>query len=95
MKFHTHRFGKEHQTVTHDVVKDHIAQCAQKTCKNGQDIAASLQDLKKMDLSAQLPQKQLSQEAGAQQAMIRVDWTSSVKPNQSTAQTEKMHSSRT
>jgi hypothetical protein len=57
MKFFPHGIGSDRQTVTYDTVKDHIVQFVQKTYKNGQDIAISLRDLNKKDLSALLPSR--------------------------------------
>jgi hypothetical protein len=57
MKFFPHGIGRDRQTVTYDTVKDHIVQFVQKTYENGQDIAISLRDLNKKDLSALLPSR--------------------------------------
>lgn len=43
-----------------ETVKDHIAQHAQKTSKNGQDVAASLRTGKVLDIAAQTPKQEMS-----------------------------------
>ena len=53
MKFYLHGSGKQQQLMTYTTVKDHIVQFVQKTYKNGQDIAISLRNLQKMDLTVE------------------------------------------
>ena len=60
MKFYPHGGGRDRQTVTYDSVKDHIVQYVQKTYKNGQDIAKSLQDLQKKDLDPMKPDQDIA-----------------------------------
>ena len=55
MKFYMHGSGKQQQLMTYTTVKDHIVQFVQKTYKNGQDIAISLRNLQKMDLTGERP----------------------------------------
>jgi hypothetical protein len=55
MKLFLHGIGRDKQTVTYNTVKDHIVQYVQKTYDNGQDIAISLRDLFKKDLSTLAP----------------------------------------
>ena len=57
MKFYTHGSGKQQQLMTYTTVKDHIVQFVQKTYKNGQDIAISLRNLQKMDLTGERPRQ--------------------------------------
>lgn len=60
MKFHPHGIGCERQTVTHETVKDHITLCVQRMHKEGHDIAKSIRDLEKTDLSGEKPQRAMS-----------------------------------
>ena len=62
MKVFPHGIGRETQTVTYDTVKEHIVQYVQKTYKNGQDVAVSLRDLQKKDLSLSSPTRGQSQD---------------------------------
>ena len=43
----------------YETVKTHIEQYIQKTYKHGQDIAESLRELQKKDLSAEMPVRQM------------------------------------
>ena len=43
--------------MTYTTVKDHIVQFVQKTYKNGQDVAISLRNLQKMDLTGERPRR--------------------------------------
>ena len=45
----------QQQSVTHDAVKDHIVQYAQKMYKNGIDVAESLEKEEMKDLSVVAP----------------------------------------
>ena len=60
MKFFPHTTGTIKLTATYEMVKTHIEQYIQKTYKHGQDIAESLRELKKKDLSGAMPVRQLS-----------------------------------
>ena len=60
MKFFPHAVGAQQQSVTCDAVKDHIAQCVQKNCKNGIDIAQSLDEETMKDLTTLRPVRQTS-----------------------------------
>ena len=55
MKFYTHGSGKQQQMMMYNTVKDHIVQYVQKIYKNGQDIAISLRNPEKMDLTRDRP----------------------------------------
>ena len=57
MKFYMHGSGKQQQLMTYTTVKDHIVQFVQKTYKNGQDVAISLRNLQKMDLTGERPRR--------------------------------------
>ena len=48
----------------HDTVKDHVVQHAQKTCKNGIDIAESLEKEEMKDLSVPVPTRKMSGQDG-------------------------------
>jgi hypothetical protein len=58
MKFFPYGIGRDTQTsVTYDTVKEHILQYIHKTYKNGQNIAVSLRDLEKKDLTSLMPMR--------------------------------------
>ncbi len=65
MKFFPHGIGRERRTVTYQTVKEHIVQYVQKTYKCGQDIAVSLRDLQKKDLTPNAPMRGISSETDA------------------------------
>jgi hypothetical protein len=65
MKFSPHGIGRDKQAVTYDTVRDHIAQYIQKTYEHGQDIAVSLRDLTKKELSSLTPERGQSSLADA------------------------------
>ena len=50
----------QQQSVMHDTVKDHMDQHAQKTHKNGMDIAKSLKKEEMKDLSVLTPGRKVS-----------------------------------
>ena len=60
MKFHPHTTGANKLTATYETVKTHIEQYVQKTYKHGQDIAESLRELRRKDLSGVMPVRQMS-----------------------------------
>ena len=60
MEFLPHTTGTNKLTATYETVKTHIEQYVQKTYKHGQDIAESLRELKKKDLSGVKPVRQMS-----------------------------------
>ena len=60
MKFLPHTTGTNKLMATYETVKTHIEQYVQKTYKHGQDIAESLRELKKKDLSGAMPVRQMS-----------------------------------
>ena len=60
MKFLPHTTGTNKLMATYETVKTHIEQYVQKTYKHGQDIAESLRELKKKDLSGVMPVRQMS-----------------------------------
>ena len=59
VKFYPHTSGQQH-TVTFDTVKDRIIQQVQKTYRHGVDVAESLRNEEKKDLSASEPTRELS-----------------------------------
>ena len=60
MKFLPHTTGTNKLMATYETVKTHIEQYIQKTYKHGQDIAESLRELQKKDLSGVTPVRQMS-----------------------------------
>ena len=62
MKFTPHGIGRDRQTVTFDTVKDHIVHMVQKSYKHGQDVAKSLRDEQKLDVSLWKPIREVSQD---------------------------------
>ena len=59
VKFYPHTSGQQ-RTVTFDTVKDRIIQQVQKTYRLGVDVAESLRNEEKKDLSASEPTRELS-----------------------------------
>ena len=55
MKFLPHTTGTNKLMATYEMVKMHIEKYVQKTYKYGQDIAESLRELQKKDLTAEFP----------------------------------------
>ena len=53
IKLYPHGSGKKGQTTTYATVKDHTISYVQRTYRHGQDIAISLRELKKRDLSSE------------------------------------------
>ena len=60
MKFLPHTTGTNKLMATYETVKTHIEQYVQKTYKHGQDIAKSLRELQKKDLTVEMPVRQMS-----------------------------------
>ena len=60
MKFLPHTTGTNKLTETYETVKMRMEQYVQKTYKHGQDIAESLRELQKKDLSGEMPVRQMS-----------------------------------
>ena len=61
IKFYPHGSGKKGQTTTtYATVKDHIISYVQRTYRHGQDIAISLRELKKRDLTSEEPTRKIS-----------------------------------
>ena len=60
MKFLPHTTGTNKLMATYKMVKMHIKQYVQKTYKHRQDIAESLRELQKKDLSGEMPVRQMS-----------------------------------
>ena len=60
MKFLPHTTGTNKLTAMYEMVKMHIEQYVQKTYKHGQDIAESLRELQKKDLTAEMLVRQIS-----------------------------------
>jgi hypothetical protein len=66
MKFIPHRIGKEaQQTATYQTVKDYIIQLVQKSFRNGEDVADSIQKMESIDVTTKIPVRKIS---GASQA---------------------------
>ena len=64
MKFYPHGSGRKGQLVTYATVKDNIVSFIQRSYKYGKDIAVSLRDLQKKDLSAERPTRMISDKIG-------------------------------
>ena len=64
IKFYPHGSGKKGQTTTYATVKDHIISYVQRTYRHGQDIAISLRELKKRDLTSEEPTRKISSKTG-------------------------------
>jgi len=62
IKFYPHESGQQDQAVTYATIKEQIISYEQRTYCYGEDIAGSLQDLKKLDLKQQQPTPQESTE---------------------------------
>ena len=60
MKFVLHTVGAQQQSITCDTVKDHVVQHVQKNCKNGIDIAESLNKETMKDLEPSRPARKIS-----------------------------------
>ena len=60
MKFYPHESGRKGQSVTYATVKDNIVSFIQRSYCYGKDIAVSLRDLQKKDLSAERPTRMIS-----------------------------------
>jgi hypothetical protein len=50
-------------------VKEYIIQLVQKTYKNGKDVADSLREMEKIDMTKNMPTRKLSQETGTNKIM--------------------------
>ncbi len=59
VKFYPHSSGQQ-QSMTFDTVKDRIIQYVQKTYRHGLDIAKSLRDEQKKDLTGEKPTRVVS-----------------------------------
>ena len=71
MKFLPHTTGTKKLTAMYEMVKTHIEQYVQKTYKHGQDIAESLGELQKKDLSAEMPVRQMSTYTAKSEERVR------------------------
>ena len=60
MKLLPHTTGTNKLMATYKTVKMHIEQYVQKTYKHRQDIAESLRELQKKDLTAEMPMRRMS-----------------------------------
>ena len=60
MKFLPHTTGTNKLTATYETVKTPIEQYVQKMYKHGQDIAKSLRELEKKDLTTEMPMRRMS-----------------------------------
>ena len=58
-KFAPHTASKP-QKHTFDTIKDHIVQVVQKTFENGHDVSLSLEEMQKVDLTTDKPERQIS-----------------------------------
>jgi hypothetical protein len=73
MKFYPHGSGKKGQAVTYATVKDHIVSYVQRTYKYGKDIAVSLRDLEKKDLTTERPKRLISAETDVDKKKLEQD----------------------
>ena len=64
MKFYPHGSGRKGQSVTYATVKDNIVSFIQRSYRYGKDIAVSLRDLQKKDLSTERPTRMISNKTG-------------------------------
>ena len=64
MKFYPYGSGRKGQLVTYATVKDNIVSFIQRSYRYGKDIAVSLRDLQKKDLSAERPTRMISNKTG-------------------------------
>ena len=71
MKFLPHTTGANKLIATYETVKTHIEQYVQKTYKHGQDIAESLRELRRKDLSGVMPVRQMSTYVEASDERLR------------------------
>ena len=71
MKFLPHTTGANKLIATYETVKTHIEQYVQKTYKHGQDIAESLRELRRKDLSGVMPVRQVSMYVEASDERVR------------------------
>ena len=71
MKFLPHTTGANKLIATYETVKMHIEQYVQKTYKHGQDIAESLRELRRKDLSGVMPVRQMSTYVEASDERLR------------------------
>ena len=60
MKFIPHGLGKQNQSVTYTAVKEHVMQHVQKTYCHRQDMAISLWEMQKIDLSQHKPKRTMA-----------------------------------
>ena len=72
-EFYPHTVRAEQQSVTHDTVKDHITQCAQKNCKNGINITELLDKEVMKDLSTLQPARKISTNSDQAQKTLEQD----------------------
>ena len=70
VKFFPHGYGRERQTLSYDIVKDHIMQTVQKQYKHGKDVAESLRKMTLIDIEAQMPRRMTSTETNEEQQKI-------------------------
>ena len=83
MKFYPHGSGKG-QSVTYATVKDHIINYVQRTYRHGKDVALSLRNLEKEDLSTIRPQRMVSTNddvtvKAVEQAGLDIDYQEEMK----------------
>jgi hypothetical protein len=66
MKFIPHRIGKEvWQTATYQTVKDYITQLVQKSFRNGKDVANSIREMDRINMTSKIPVRRLSRATDA------------------------------
>jgi hypothetical protein len=64
MKFVPHGIWKDRQTITYQTVKDYIIQLVQKSFRNGKDVADSLRNMQKIDMTKNMPTRKISRATG-------------------------------
>ena len=71
MKFLPHTTGTNKLMAMYETVKTHIEQHVQKMYKHGQDIAESLRELQKKDLTVEMPVRQMSMFTAESEERVR------------------------
>ena len=64
MKFYQHGSGRKGYSVTYATIKDNIVSFIQRSYRYGKDIAVSLRDLQKKDLSTERLIRMISNKTG-------------------------------
>jgi hypothetical protein len=61
MKFILHRIGKEvWQTATYQTIKDYIIQLVQKSFRNGKDVADSIREMERINMTTKILVRNIS-----------------------------------